>query len=302
MMHNLPAFLCALGAGLAFAVLGLIYRLSSQRGCRAMPFIVVFTATAGCLALGRAYFEPAAWSDPRMWALGITVGISFVLAIAFFMQANTMGPASVNWTFGNLGLLFPILLAPSLFGEPLLGVDIIMLACFLLMLIAIARGMMSSNETPPQHLGRYSLLLLGILGTNGLNLMVFKLKAAWFPSGSSAGMTAIFYFSAMIIALVVASIRSRGQLFSRAEVQVGMLAGVASGTGILLTMASLTLPSVVAFPVNQGVALLGGVLLTAMFYHEHFTSAKLIGLALGVVVLLLGGMREQITALLHVVQ
>jgi multidrug transporter EmrE-like cation transporter len=64
-------------------------------------------------------------------------------------------------------------------------------------------------------------------------------------------------------------------------------------------MASLSLPSVVAFPINQGVALLGGVLLTALIYHEQFTPAKLIGLALGAIVLLLGGLREQFTTLIQ---
>jgi multidrug transporter EmrE-like cation transporter len=141
--------------------------------------------------------------------------------------------------------------------------------------------------------------LLGILGTNGFNLVVFKLKALWYPTGSSAGITAIFYGTALVIALVATLLADRRHPFHRIEVGIGMLAGLASGTGILLTMASLSLPSVVAFPVNQGVALLGGVLLTAIIYHERFTPAKLTGLALGAIVLLLGGLREQLTTMIH---
>lgn len=299
---HIAALLCALGAGLAFSVLGLMYRVSSQRDCRPMPFIVVFTITAGCLALGCTRFEPTAWGDARLWALGVLGGLSFVLAIKLFMRANQLGPASVNWTICNLGLLCPILLAPALFHERLLSVDFVMLACFLLMLVAIARGMTSGGETPPSHLGLYALLLFGILGTNGLNLTLLKLKAAWFPNGSSAGMTAIFYLSGMVIALIATLVGDRRQPFRKAEAQVGVLAGLASGVGILLTMASLTLPSVVAFPINQGVALLGGVLLTAVFYRERFNPAKITGLALGVVVLLLGGLREQIAALMHIIR
>ncbi len=298
-MHNMPAFLAALGAGLAFAVLGLVYRVSAQRGCRTMPFTVAFTATAGSLALVLSAFEPTAWGDARLWLVGSTVGLSFVLAIALFMRASVVGPASINWTFGNLGLLFPILLAPSLFHEPILAVDVVVLVCFLLMLVTLAHGMLRTQETPPHHLGSYSLLLLGILGTNGLNLVLFKLKAFWFPASSSAGVTAIFYGTALVIALVATLVADRRQPFRPIEVQVGILAGLASGTGILLTMASLSLPSVVAFPINQGVALLGGVLLTALIYHEQFTPAKLIGLALGAIVLLLGGLREQFTTLIQ---
>lgn len=298
-MQNLPALLCALGAGVAFSLLGLVYRVSTHRACRAMPFTAVFTLTAGTLALACTSRETTAWADPRLWALGVTGGISFVLAIAFYLRANTVGPPSVNWTICNLGLLAPILLAPSLFGEPLLAVDVVMLACFVLMLVAIARGMADGAETPPRHRGRYALLLCGILATNGLNLTLLKLKSVWFPTGSSAGMTAIFYFTGMVIAIAAALIADRRRPIRPAEAQVGVLAGLASGTGILLTMASLTLPTVVAFPINQGLALLGGVLLTTAIYRERFNPAKFTGIALGVVVLLLGGMREGAAKLLH---
>jgi drug/metabolite transporter (DMT)-like permease len=292
------AFIFSLAAGCAFAVLGLAYRAATHHACRSLPFTAAFLFSAGVLLLGKSLGEHAAWGDWRFWAIGVTMGLNFFGAVMIFMRANTLGPSSINWTFTNLGLLLPILLAPLLFHEPLLPVDFVVCLLFVGMLIALAIGMRSGDETKPEHLVLYAVFLLLLLSTNGLSLILSKVKYQVFADGSTAALAAIFYLSGAAVALATMTVRERRLAITPVEWRFGLFAGLCSGTGIWLTLASMRLPVAVAFPVNQGTSMLGGILLTALIYRERFNPAKVIGLLLGIVTLLLAGLREPAMAVL----
>jgi multidrug transporter EmrE-like cation transporter len=224
------------------------------------------------------------------------MGVLFYLGIPVIMLVNRMGPASVNWTFVNLGLIVPILAAPWLFHEPLLGIDALTLALFVLMLLAFARGMATDNETKPEHLLLYGLLLASALLNNGIAMTLLKEKAVLLGQNSSAGMGAIFYLSGGVLTALTALFTERGQRWRRVDLGIGALAGVCSGGAILLMFAAASLPAAVLFPITQGAGLLGGVLLTTVLYQERLTPFKTAGLTLGMAVLLLAGLRGTITA------
>ncbi len=67
----------------------------------------------------------------------------------------------------------------------------------------------------------------------------------------------------------------------RVEIGCGLASGAASALAGLAMLGAMSLPAAVAFPVIQGVSLLGGVLLCAVVFHEHLTWRKLAALAVG---------------------
>ena len=75
--------------------------------------------------------------------------------------------------------------------------------------------------------------------------------------------------------------------FRRSELWTGLLVGIATGAAVLLLLPAMGLPAAVAFPVIQGISLLGGVLLTAVVFRERLNWRKGSGLLLGLALILL---------------
>jgi len=288
---SLPLLMVIL-AGIALAVLGLSYKMAGARGCRPMPFSAVSLGFATLLAGGRACCETTAWADPRLWLLGGFMGLLLYGTLALVVTVNRLGPASVSWTLLNLSILVPIFLAPLLLHEPFLAVDAGLVVLFILMLLALRRGMQGTADDVQSRSWRFWALLAAVFLMNGSFQFCSKLKDTFFHDGSAAGLAAIFYGSGMLLALLTHGIQTRSRRFTRSEWGVGILAGACSGIGNLLLLNGMSLPVMVAFPVTQGIALLGGVLLTALVYRERFNLPKIIGLLLSLAVLLLAVLRE----------
>lgn len=295
----MTALLFAIFAGIAWAFLGLSYKMADERGCRPLPFTVAFMLVAGMVSAVLLPGEATAWSSPWLWLIGSAVGIVTFVNIALLTRTNALGPASITWTMLNLGLLAPILLAPLLFHEALYLVDLILLALFLLMLIAFARSMATGSEMRTGQPGLFTLCVIGIFLLEGLFLLGGKVKFAVFGTGSSAGFTTIFYLVGAALAWIPHRLNRRYSPLRRIEWQVGAFAGVTSSVGCLLFLAAMTLPAIVAFPLTLGISLLGGVLLTVLIYKERLNPLKNAGLGLGFVVLLLATLREPILAWLR---
>ena len=288
-------FVCL--SGLAFAMLGLSYKLADHFQCRSMPFIAVFTGFGALVALGRSFFEVTMWEDPRLWLLGAAMGVLLFFGIRLVVYCNRLGPASITWTVVNLSLLVPIFLTPLFFHESVHLLDLLLVALFIAMLKLFDHGAGSAGEIisarRPWFIGGLCTLML----VNGLFQFGMKVATKWFDSSSAGGVSALLYLMAMSIALLVYLRRHGAQVFTRHEWLVGGCAGLSSSIGILLLMAGMTLPAIIAYPLSQGIALLGGILLTALLFHESLHPAKLLGFAAGVLMLLVAVFRDTLAKL-----
>lgn len=296
---SLTTLFIAGASGIAIALLGLVYKISAQRQSRAIPFTLAFLATAGLLMLGKAFTEPTQWSDWRLWALSLPMGILFYIGIPVIVYANKIGPASVNWTFVNLGLIVPIAVAPLLFHEHLLAVDAFTLLLFVVMLLVFGRDMAAGGETKAEHLLMYGCILFACWANNGIAMTLLKQKDVVFGALNSAGFGAIFYLSGAFLTVLTLPFTERGQRPRVVDAGLGALAGLCSGGAILLMFYAASLPAAVLFPITQGMGLLGGVLLTTVLYRERLTPLKTTGLVLGMAVLLCAGLRESLSGWLH---
>lgn len=291
--------LCVILSGVVLAVLGLSYQMAAATGCRPPAFAAIFLLVATLVAGGRACFESTAWADGRLWGLGLGMGTALYGALAVFVQVNRRGPASVAWTIINLSILFPIFLAPFLWKEPLLAVDGVLLALFILLLLVLRRGLQpAAGEAARTAWSFWPLLTVAFL-LNGSFQLGSKLKEVWFPAGNAAGLATIYFGSGLLLAMLTLAWQTRSLRCTPAEWGVGVLAGSCAGLGNLLLLHGMSLPTIVVFPLSQGLALIGGVVLIALVYYEGISRVKLLGLLLSVAVLLLAVLRDPLTKRLH---
>jgi hypothetical protein len=289
------SMLLAMLSGAAFAGLGVFYKASDHCKCRPAAFLFVFTLAAGCLSLPLALAEPTAWHDARLWALGGTSGILLVPAgTMLLLRANRLGPASVVWTVLSLSLLVPILAAPLLFHERRIWLDWPILALFVVMIGFFRSGVSSAGAARVERLVAFMLAVTLMFLSNGCSLAFLKLKQLTFGSASSAGYLAISFLAGSMVMGVWHLLSSPERAIRKAEWGIGLGASVTSAVGNYLGLLAMRLPSAVVFPVTQGVALLGGLLLLILIYREPVNRYTTIAFLLGLAVLLLAAVRQSL--------
>jgi len=293
------AILLSILSGFSFAGAGLGYKSAERWQCRSLEFTLVFAITGGVFAGIRTLFETTIWLNPKLWLLGITMGLLFDLAIFFVMQANRIGPASVSWTVLNLGLLVPIFVSPFIMNEVVLWlVDPIIVILFISMLLVFARGMKNTGEINKRNRKQHILMLLGIFFAQGIFLLGSKIKYLLFNDSNTAALTFIVYLSgAIAILLVVYTKRKRFSLLN-GELKAGTVTGICNSIGVILLLGAMSLPSTIVFPLSASIALLGGIFLTSLIYGEKLNRMKAIGIFLGMVALFFGVFREKIATIL----
>ena len=285
-------------SGVSFAGAGLGYKMAERWQCRSSVFILVFAITGGAFAGIKAFSETTAWFEPKLWLLGIAMGLLFDLAIYFIMQANRLGPASVSWTILNLGLLVPIFISPFIVDEIMLWVDPIIVALFILMLLMFARGMKNTGEVVQGRHKRHIMMLLGIFFSQGLFLLGNKIKYALFNDANTAGLTFIVYLSGAAAVLLIINPTQKRLTFRGSELKAAAITGICNSLGVILLLNAMSIPSTIVFPTSASIALLGGVLLTSLIYGERLNRPKTTGVMLGLMALFLAVFREKLISIL----
>ena len=64
-------------SGVSFAGAGLGYKMAERWQCRSSVFILVFAITGGGFAGIKAFSETTVWLEPKLWILGIAMGLLF---------------------------------------------------------------------------------------------------------------------------------------------------------------------------------------------------------------------------------
>jgi drug/metabolite transporter (DMT)-like permease len=284
----------AILSGVMYAVAALGYKMAERLNCRTSTFIVVFSIAGGAFAIIKSFSETSEWNNPRLWLLGIAMGVLFDLAIFFILQSNKNGPASISWTMLQLSLLIPVILSPLLFQERIYWIDPIILATFVLMLAFFAQSLRKTDDSDQKKTRRYLLYLLGIFFSNGFFLLGNKLKYEFFEDNNTAALTFIVFLVGGLIALMASNRRSEKWKIHGAEWKAGALTGLSNSIGTIFYLGAMSLPAPVVFPLSSSIALLGGVILTTRVYGEKFDIYKIIAIALGLAALLLAIFREPI--------
>lgn len=251
-----------------------------------ISFGTVFMGTAALCSLAVIPVFPGMRSIFWSWSLGAGMGLIFIAGLMFTFQANKEGPPSIVWLMVNMGLIVPIALMAIFYHEPLYLSDLLLMGTFILMLWLFRQGISTAGDFSGGRPLYYVLLLILVFLTNGLLMFGFKLNQILYPAASKASFLASLYGSGCLLFLAVAYARHRGRLSQFHDLKWGMAAGIANVLANLFLQGAMSLPAVVAFPIMQGLSLLGGVILTGCLYRERLNGFKALGIIAGLAVVL----------------
>lgn len=278
--------LCAIGAGLANTSVALTVKGAEHHDCRPSRFGAIAMTIAFVISLIVAWTQPGSWSHYQSWMLGVIMGIIYYAAIVSMVRANRLGPPSLPWTMANLALVVPVMLAALFLKESLQFLDGVSLAAFGGMLLAFMRGSSRADEVAVNHRAALVLLLILVFLTNGFMMFGFKLNS-FLPAGANKSALPAIIYGTGCLAAWMDECRESHRKYHLKELYMGGGAGIGIGVSVFLLLLAMKLPAVVAFPVVQGVSLLGGICITALIYHEHLNRWKMAGIILGLAVILL---------------
>jgi len=282
------AWTMAIATGLCNGGVALAGKAAERQRCRPAVYALVTFAVAGAVAYATTLGRGVAWGSGALWCFGLLMGGLYLLAIGAMVLANRHWTPSLVWGTANMGFVMPILLSALLLGEPLRLLDAAIALGVGLMLAGLAVGGATAgsagDEVSASAWRRWGLLAV-VFVTNGLLMFGFKLFARVLPEAPPSSLIAAIYGCAALLAAGRAGRDLR--TLNRTEVACGLGAGAASALAGLAMLGAMSLPAAAAFPVIQGISLLGGVLLCALVFRERLTPYKLAALAVGIGALLL---------------
>ncbi|MBI3985644.1 MAG: hypothetical protein HY343_01880 [Lentisphaerae bacterium] len=286
------ALILAFGSRMANAVMAVASKGAERSRCRLAPYSTIALGTAGATAFAVALKMRADWSSWALWVFGIVMGVLFLAAVASMLRANRVWNPSMVWSAANMAFVMPILLSALTLGEALRWTDAVIAVGLLVMLMGLAdsKGAAASNPTASPFPPKRGFILAAVFVTNGLLMYGLKLFGVLLPGAKPSCLVAIMYGSGAVAALGLLAVRGPFR-FSRAETGWGLATGGATSAAVLALLPAMQLPAAVAFPTIQGTALVGGVLLCALFFRERLTARKLGALLCGLAAMVLVGMR-----------
>jgi len=110
-------YLCMILAVIAFAVLGVTYKLSDRLAChkQQVNFFMFLTASVAVLAWG--VLTRQLLLSERAVILGLVMGLICCGSVVAFRHAAALGRISTSWTVINLALVLPVLASILVWGE-----------------------------------------------------------------------------------------------------------------------------------------------------------------------------------------
>ena len=280
------AWAMAIATGVCNGGVALAGKAAERGRCRPAVYALVTFVVAGAVAYATTLGRGVTWGSGALWCFGLLMGGLYLVAIGAMVLANRHWTPSLVWGTANMGFVMPILLSARLLNEDLRVMDGAIVLGVGLMLAGLAVGGATAgsaaDEASATAWRRWGLLAV-VFVANGLLMFGFKLFARVLPEAHPASLIAAIYGCA---ALLAAGWAGRGlTTLKRAELACGLGAGAASALAGLAMLGAMSLPAAAAFPVIQGISLLGGVLLCALVFGERLTARKCAALSVGVLAL-----------------
>lgn len=283
------AWFCALGVGVCNSVIAVVGKAAERTHCRASMYSLVLFAVAAGTALAIALAGGGVdWRDWRLWCYGMVMGGAYLAVVVVTLRANRRWPPSVVWAAANAAFVVPILVSLPLLGEPLKLLDAPILAGIGLMMVGLVdkRAVGAEGKAPGASALMCWFLMGAVFAINGLLMVGFKLFSQVVPAQPSSGLVVVTYGSAAVLALAM-HVRQGTPRLGWHELGCGLGGGLLFGLAALALLGAMQLPAGAAFPVVQGVSLVGGMLLCAMIFREPLTLRKTAALAVGIVAMVL---------------
>jgi drug/metabolite transporter (DMT)-like permease len=281
--------LCFLGA-LSFGCLGSVSKAAERSYCN--PSVIVLSSCGWAalfmllrtLSLGNGFTV-----SPKVAAVAIPFGICAAMAFLAFQKSIAIGKVAVGWLVMNISAGVPALVSIWIYKERLTWVKCAAFALALISLYFLFKGagierVGSKEDSREKRVwsGTWPLLMLIILGTNGMSAFGLKVIAAW---GLSKTVTlpylTVWYTAGFLCIgtlLLFGRTKVRWQDLGWGAVIALLSIGGQMAMGLALDA---DVPGNIVFPVAMGGSLLVVVLAGRWIFGERMSSLSTSGVLLG---------------------
>jgi drug/metabolite transporter (DMT)-like permease len=280
--------LLALAAALIYGFLGLSYDIAAKRHYQFWDVLLYMQGTGFLIGFAVTLFVGLPFYQLRLLGMGLLGAAAFVGAVACYLEASRERDIAVNWTIMNLSVVVPILVSVLWFKDAFSfakGLGVI----FTLASIALIGG----GSRAALATGRASHWFMYISLAFFLNAWLVVLLR-FVPAGSGPLFTAYLYGIGFLLVLGYKLAGDRRWPTEKALIGISTAAAVTHWSGMMLTMAALAAvgrvssqAGLMVYPITNGLVIPVAVILGAVLLKQKISFRSGMGVALGMVTMVL---------------
>jgi drug/metabolite transporter (DMT)-like permease len=301
-----PLVLSLLAGGF-YSVVALAFKALQRRHTGPLVCLLFLGAAGGMVAATFLLVQGKAL-EPVSTLLGAAAGL--LTYLAFMLTYASLGevPVSVAWTMLNLGLVLPVVVGLTAFGEAMSPFKAAGFGLFLLTVGLFAAGLRGSprnrRNTAPEKAhggisGQAALMCLGMLVINGSLMLLMRIRERSVGPTHQADYVLASYVVPLVMALAWLAI-SRPRRLTRASgpaqttertpgdlacvsrlAALGVVLGAGHALGTVTLILAQGLPSFEVFPICNGIQVTAIPVVSYFLFGERLRWPSMVGLATG---------------------
>jgi multidrug transporter EmrE-like cation transporter len=294
-------------AGCFYTAVALAFKALQRRSTGAFVCLLFLGAAGGTVAAAFLLAQGEAL-EPASTLLGAAAGL--LTYLAFMLTYASLGevPVSVAWTVLNLGLVLPVVLGLTAFGEAMSPFKAAGFALFLLTVGLFAAGLRGTprnrRSRAPEKAhggisGRAALMCTGMLVINGSLMLLMRIRERLVGPTHQADYVLASYAVPLLMALAWLSIsrprrlarvigpaqagkRIPGRLaFASKLASLGIVLGAGHALGTVTLILAQGLPSYEVFPICNGIQVTAIPVVSYFLFGERLRWPSMVGLGTG---------------------
>ena len=264
----------------------------SKNGADLQRFNLLYSSVAAVGLLVLALIRSAAAPSLFTLLLGVLFGLLTAVSSLAMINALELGPLSYTSLICSAGMIIPALSGWLLFSEP---VSVWKFVGTALMLISIAFSVWQKDDAERKASLKWLVLCLLAMLTGGLIGVLQKVHQASEHSAELFYFLAVsFTVSALYSAVLLFLLRKKGTApslrisQSRSLLWIALISGTTLAASHVLNLwLAGVMPSIIFFPVVNGVGLLLAVLASVVLFREKLTRIRWAGIVIGIIAVML---------------
>ena len=284
----LGGILLALSAAIIYGFLGIPFEVAGKRRYKIWDVILVKQFTGCIIGLACALALGSPLADRRLLGLGTIGAVAYVITLAAYLMASRDKTIAINWTIVNLSVVVPICLSVFWFGDSFTFSKLIGVVLTIVSIILIG-GLFSRTGVERDASSRWLMYITIAFLLNGVLVILF----GFVPEQESPLFTAYFYGISFLMVLPYKVLMDRKWSLTRGSVGISTVAAATHWSGIMLTIAALSLigrfskqTGVIVYPITNGLVIPVGAVLGVLILKQHVTRRTGIGVVVGVIALM----------------
>lgn len=269
----------------------IVRRYGKRHGKGGMLFnaIICFCALLYCIFTECFKTEYAFYFPKELWIYGMISGLFYAIGFYAAYLALKLGSFGLTKLISSFGTLIPITYGIVFLKEPTTAFTFISITLILISLFLTKYQKNTDPDAPVITFKWVVSIVTFVLANAGISI-VAKSQQLRFATMCSNEYLAISYTIAAVLLLVLTAFyeRSSFRTVLKNGIVYGVFAGLLNGLkNILVILTYLYVPISIVSPVKTALGLVISFVISVIFYKESFTKRQLIGVAIGIIAVLL---------------